>query len=129
MIKYVMAKEIMENKNKTFEQCQQEFLGLSGKKKLLQASWEIGASSPEGEALKTHFAFTQRNLETVFVHICGVHGSEGYFGHEVQMQLLHQDLVEKTVNNFDLAFIHPLNPFGMSWCTRTNNQNVDLTFE
>ena len=60
-----------------------------------------------------------------FIHSCGVHGVEAFAGSAIQLAWLtnrrpHVDDDEA------LAFVHPVNPFGMAWVRRVNEHNVDL---
>lgn len=60
----------------------------------------------------------------VVVVVSGTHGVEGYAGSALQTGLLqHQPALPGGVA---LVLVHALNPFGMSWVRRVNEDNVDL---
>lgn len=76
------------------------------------------------EDLFIDFAFKITKSPVLLVHIAGTHGIEGYLGSQVQEELLqHSEIIDSKLN---LCFVHPLNPYGMSWRRRTNHQNIDL---
>jgi hypothetical protein len=53
-----------------------------------------------------------------------MHGVEGFAGSAIQLALLdkEQDIPAGTA----VAFLHVLNPYGMAWLRRVNENNVDL---
>jgi hypothetical protein len=58
------------------------------------------------------------------VHTSGLHGVEAYAGSAIQLALLASPPI---VGERDaLALVHVLNPYGMAWTRRTNENNVDL---
>lgn len=84
------------------------------------------------------------------LHSSGVHGVEGYAGSAIQLNFL-QSLLEKVMgdswvywviycwdlntqdsvsevlsDDFAILVIHVVNPYGMSWWRRWNENNVDL---
>ena len=61
----------------------------------------------------------------IILHQTGVHGVEGFAGAAIQLSLLAE---KKNWINTDSAivFVHILNPYGMAWLRRTNENNVDL---
>jgi hypothetical protein len=54
----------------------------------------------------------------------GIHGVEGYFGSAVQLQTLRAWAKARPAHRF--VMIHALNPYGMAWRRRVNEDNVDL---
>lgn len=61
-------------------------------------------------------------------HSSGVHGVEGYAGSAVQNKILDFFLETPNMIKDDVAIviIHVVNPYGMSWWRRWNENNVDL---
>lgn len=53
-----------------------------------------------------------------------MHGVEAYAGSAVQLALLAEPPAVPA--DSAMAFVHVLNPYGMSWLRRTNENNVDL---
>ncbi len=66
--------------------------------------------------------------QTVWVFISGTHGVEGYCGSAAQRFLLDQLVQQNTVlpESCALLFIHALNPWGMQWARRCDQQGIDI---
>lgn len=60
----------------------------------------------------------------LLIHSSGLHGIEGFAGSAVQLRLLRQPPV--IAADCALLLVHCLNPFGMAWLRRANENNVDL---
>jgi len=58
------------------------------------------------------------------LHTTGVHGVEGFAGSGLQIHLLEDGppLAKSTA----AIFVHGINPYGMAWLRRVNENNVDL---
>ena len=77
------------------------------------------------EDLTQDYAYLDKGSATTFIHLSGVHGVEGYLGSSVQSEILQDyELIKNSRHN--ILFVHAVNPYGMSWCRRTNANNVDL---
>jgi len=89
-------------------------------------SLPIEARGPGGEQLTLDVAvFGPREARKVVLHTSGLHGIEGFAGSAIQLDLLARgvpDLPEDT----SLIVGHVLNPYGMAWLRRVNEENVDL---
>jgi hypothetical protein len=82
----------------------------------------------EGESLFVDVAELGRaDAESVVLVVSGTHGVEGYCGSALQRHHLHL-----LAGGYDpatapaLVFVHALNPYGMSWVRRVNEDNIDL---
>jgi hypothetical protein len=66
--------------------------------------------------------------QTVWVFISGTHGVEGYCGSAAQRFLLDQLVQQNTrlPESCALLFIHALNPWGMQWARRCDQQGIDI---
>jgi hypothetical protein len=85
----------------------------------------LSAQGPKGEALTIDIAWLgAARPDRVFLHITGVHGVEAYTGSAVQLALLDEAPAPAVEDALVLA--HVLNPYGMAWLRRTNENNVDL---
>ncbi len=62
--------------------------------------------------------------ERVLLHSSGVHGVEGFAGSAIQLRLLERPPAIPA--NGALVLAHILNPYGMSFLRRVNENNVDL---
>lgn len=62
--------------------------------------------------------------DSLLLHISGTHGIEGYAGSEIQFNILKD--YEHDHNGPTVIMVHSLNPFGMKYWRRVNENNVDL---
>ena len=91
----------------------------------LLESLELDATGPAGEELAIDIAHLgTQNPRRVVLHSSGLHGVEGFAGSAIQLQLLND--VPRLADNTALIVVHVLNPFGMAWLRRVNENNVDL---
>ena len=89
-------------------------------------SLEIGAKGPNGEGLTIDIAwFGEQRPRRVFVHSSGLHGVEGFAGSAIQLQWLGQGPPSPPEHDA-VVMVHILNPYGMAWLRRFNENNVDL---
>lgn len=89
----------------------------------------ITALGPSEEQLTVDFCWVgPKNARKLILHSSGVHGVEGIPGSATQTMLLGQlnsgDLV--LPSGVAIAFIHIVNPWGMAWLRRVNEDNADL---
>ena len=85
----------------------------------------LEAKGPDGDDLTIDIGwFGTQSPRRVLLHSSGLHGVEAFAGSAIQLQLLeHLPVVaEETA----LVFVHVLNPYGMAWLRRFNENNVDL---
>jgi hypothetical protein len=86
---------------------------------------DLTAKGPDGERLSIDIAWLGASKpERVFLHTTGVHGVEAFTGSAVQLAILERGIVPSA--NGAAILVHVLNPFGMAWLRRTNENNVDL---
>lgn len=85
----------------------------------------IDARGPRGETLAIDIAWLgSRTAKRVFLHTSGVHGVEAFAGSAIQLALL--EAPPQPPAECALVLVHVLNPYGMAWLRRTNENNVDL---
>ena len=85
----------------------------------------IDAMGPGNQALTIDVGwFGSDHPKKVLLHSSGVHGVEGFVGSAIQLQLL--DSLPKLPDDTALVLVHVLNPYGMAWLRRFNENNVDL---
>ena len=58
------------------------------------------------------------------IHSSGLHGVEGFAGSAIQLALLEQR--PSIPSDCAILVVHALNPYGMAWLRRVNENNVDL---
>jgi hypothetical protein len=85
----------------------------------------VDATGPGGEALSIDIArFGREDPRQAVLHSSGLHGVEGFAGSAVQIQTLSE--LPRIPDDTALVLVHILNPYGMAWIRRTNENNVDL---
>ena len=88
---------------------------------------EIGFTGPEGEPLCIDVAVVG-SLESGKAILCssGVHGVEGYPGSAIQLAIMDDLAKGEVFEDHAVIFVHIVNPHGMAWWRRFNENNVDL---
>jgi hypothetical protein len=85
----------------------------------------LAARGPSNENLTIDIALIgPSSPRRVLVHSSGIHGVEGFAGAAIQLQILNA--LPRVAADTALVFTHILNPFGMAWLRRANENNVDL---
>ena len=85
----------------------------------------LRARGPLGEALSIDIAWLgNREPRRLLLHTSGLHGVEAYAGAAIQLALLESP--PQLGSTDAVVLVHVLNPYGMAWLRRTNENNVDL---
>ena len=85
----------------------------------------LHARGPAGEPLTVDIGwFGTDHPQSVLLHSSGIHGVEGFAGSAIQLHFLSRPPV--VARNAALVLVHILNPYGMAWLRRSNENNVDL---
>ncbi len=85
----------------------------------------LSISGRDSDALGLDIAWLgSRQPRRALVHVCGIHGVEGFAGSAVQLALL--DSLPALPDDCALILVHVLNPYGMAHLRRGNENNVDL---
>ena len=85
----------------------------------------IDARGPAGEALTIDIGwFGAERPRRVLLHSSGIHGVEGFAGSAIQLQFL--DAPPQLEPDCAVVLVHFLNPYGVAWLRRANEDNVDL---
>jgi hypothetical protein len=85
----------------------------------------IDARGPNAEELSIDIAWLgAAHPRRLLLHSSGLHGVEAYAGSAVQLALLAAP--PKLGTDDAMVLVHALNPWGMAWLRRTNENNVDL---
>lgn len=97
-----------------------------------------GLKGPNGKPLGIDIAVYKngggrslRRTRRLLLHTSGVHGIEGFAGSAIQLALL-EDLANSSglrselPKDAALVFVHIVNPYGMAYLRRVNENNVDL---
>jgi hypothetical protein len=85
----------------------------------------LDAKGPNGEELGIDVAwFGPPDASRALIHSSGLHGVEGFAGSAIQLQFLQN--FSGPPRDTVVVIVHILNPYGMSWLRRVNENNVDL---
>lgn len=85
----------------------------------------LDARGPGGEPLATDLAWVgPRAPATVLLVASGLHGVEAFAGSAIQLAALAS--AARPPSGCALVLAHVLNPYGMAWLRRANENNVDL---
>lgn len=85
----------------------------------------LDARGPSGESLTIDIAWLgEASAANVLLHSSGLHGVEAFAGSAVQLACLAQPLA--LPQHAAMVLVHVLNPWGMAWLRRVNENNVDL---
>ena len=86
----------------------------------------LSATGPSGEDLTIDIGwFGSPTPRRAFIHSSGLHGVEGFAGSAIQLQWLEEGIPPLPADGA-VAIVHAMNPFGMAWLRRVNENNVDL---
>jgi hypothetical protein len=110
---------------KDYAEARTDFLEAATKLNAEICSIPISALGSKSEQLFIDFArIGSAQAEKVFFNLSGVHGVEGFIGSAIQREaLLALPIVPE---NTALYFCHALNPYGMAYLRRVNENNIDL---
>ncbi len=88
---------------------------------------EIGKIGPAGEPLCIDVAIVgSLKSDKVILSSSGIHGVEGYPGSAIQLAIMDDLVKQEPFKDHAVIFIHAINPYGMAWWRRFNENNVDL---
>jgi len=112
-----------------YAQARQRFLTAAQARTDRLESFPLDLAGAGGEELATDVALiTPRNAQHLLIVTSATHGVEGFCGSACQLALLDDDLLLTRAAEAGIALllIHAINPYGFSWCSRTNEDNIDL---
>lgn len=86
---------------------------------------QLGLTAPDNSPLSIDVAWIGTTSPArVLIHSSGLHGIEGFAGSAIQLALMDQ--CSSLPSDGAVLLVHTLNPFGMAWLRRFNENNVDL---
>src|SRR5438874_1243555 len=116
--------------SQTYAEARAKFLAAAKARGLaVESHVHPSARGVDGEELAVDVAtLGPANAASLLCVISGTHGVEGFCGSGAQSALLEDPAVIAAVEQRQLAvmFYHALNPYGFSYCARTNEDNIDL---
>lgn len=90
-----------------------------------RTSLSLAARGPDASLLTIDIAWCgARSARRVLLHTSGLHGVEAFAGSAVQVAALVEP--PPLPPGCALVLVHVLNPYGMTWLRRANENNVDL---
>lgn len=108
-----------------YANARQRFVAAAAQRGAARYALPLDARGPEGSPLTIDIAWIgTAQPRRVLVHSSGLHGVEGFAGSAIQLALLEEELA--VPDDGALVLVHVLNPFGMAWLRRVNENNVDL---
>jgi len=110
----------------TYAVAREAFLAVAAAAGAQLSTFPHPRTGPEGEALSVDVAaLGPADASTVVVVFSATHGVEGYCGSALQTHWLARHAAERPAG-IRVVHVHALNPFGMAWVRRVNEDNVDL---
>ena len=122
----IMNKSASKWFSSDYGQARQRFRKAVTAKQGRLAALDLDTKGPNGEALTIDIGwFGASKPKRVLLHSSGLHGIEGFAGSAIQLESINRE--DFSLGGEDaVIFIHILNPYGMSWLRRVNENNVDL---
>ena len=88
-------------------------------------SLQLTSRGPAGEDLTIDIGwFGSDAPRSVLLHSSGLHGVEAFAGSAIQLRLIEG--LPALADDMAIVLVHVLNPYGMAWLRRFNENNVDL---
>ena len=105
----------------------EQFLAVASAAGATLTEYPHPLKGPFGEPLSTDVAVLgDPNAKRLLVALSGTHGVEGFYGSGCQVKWL-QDLGRRSLPaDVAVVMIHGINPWGMAWLRRVNEDNIDL---
>jgi hypothetical protein len=113
----------------SYAEARKRFLEAARKHTTQVRHFPIAATGATGEELATDIAvIAPKNPRALLILSSATHGVEGFCGSACQLAFLEDtELLEKAAREgISVLLIHAINPYGFSWCSRTNEDNIDL---
>ena len=103
------------------------FLDSAARAGAYTQSYENPVAGRLGETLGTDVAILGNiNAPSVLLVQSGTHGAEGYCGSAIQVAFLELIASTSIARDTAVILVHGINPFGFSWYSRGDENNVDL---
>jgi len=112
-----------------YAQARARFLAAAQARADRMESFLVDATGVAGEELSTDVAMiSPQHAQRLLIITSATHGVEGFCGSACQLALLDDEplLARAAEAGIALLLIHAINPYGFSWCSRTNEDNIDL---
>jgi hypothetical protein len=113
----------------SYAQARERFLAAASAAGAQLQSFGLEVVGAQGESLATDVALIRPvNARSVLIVSSATHGVEGFCGSACQQALLADAelLARAARTGVALLLVHAVNPYGFSWISRTNEDNIDL---
>ena len=111
----------------SYTELREKFLYTAGQAGANVDSFANPAPGPDAETLYTDVArLGTKNARKVLVLVSGTHGVEGYSGSGCQNGWLVEQGGQSLPEDTAVVLVHLLNPYGVAWQRRQNENNVDV---
>ena len=109
----------------SYTEARRRFREVSASRGAALDTLPLTCRGPDNDTLTIEIAWIgSQTPRHVVVHCGGIHGVEGFTGSAIQLRALEEiQFVDPTMA---VVFVHVLNPYGMAWLRRVNENNVDL---
>ena len=85
----------------------------------------LGMEGPEKEPLAIDIAVVgSLDSGKVLLSSSGIHGVEGYPGSAIQLSIMDEMAKQDPFEDHAVIFIHTVNPYGMAWWRRFNENGI-----
>ena len=109
----------------TYAEARDRFHEAAGSAGAVLEDLPVDGRGPIGEPLSISVArLGSPTASHVLLHTSGIHGVEGFVGSALQLQLLAEP--PEIPPDGAIVIAHVINPYGMAWLRRMNENNVDL---
>jgi Protein of unknown function (DUF2817) len=116
--------------SQTYAEAREKFLAVAKARGLtVESHVHPSVRGVDGEALTVDVALLGGGDATSLLCLMsGTHGVEGFCGSGAQIALLEDPAIDAAATESGVAilFYHALNPYGFSYCARTNEDNIDM---
>lgn len=110
-----------------YASARRKFLVASKRARALSEQIIHPLAGPGGEPMYTDIALVgSPRARRFLVLISGTHGVEGFAGSALQVGLLEEGIHSQLSPQTAVLMIHALNPYGMAYLRRFNEDNIDL---
>ncbi|MBA2283654.1 MAG: M14 family metallopeptidase [Actinomycetota bacterium] len=111
----------------TYDECRARFRRAAMGAGIATVAHSIAAPGPDGQELTIDVATVgAKDPRRVLLVMSGVHGVEGFAGSALQCDLITALGSDPLPADTAVVVVHAVNPWGMAWWRRQNEQNVDL---
>jgi hypothetical protein len=119
-------RRFLDDFSDTFPQAREKFRRACRDAAILN-SFSHPLKGPDGEELATDVAYFGRaDAPLLIVSVSGMHGVEGWAGSACQIGWARTGRADALPDNVAVLHIHAINPWGMAWDRRQQEDNVDL---